>query len=237
MEDLDHIMESTTDPMMNTTARMQRIETDRADRLERERKEKEKDQQRRVIAKLDELVLHINDGKRVPLTSQYVVNRDIVMALIQEIRDNLPDSVLYANQLLEKEAEIKEKANSMYKNTLAEAESKARAMALEAKQRADKVMVDIQMQADQLYADAQRQADEIIARAEMRKMELVSESSVLEEADRKATRMLADARSEAQRDRLAALDHCEVMLKRAEDAAIAVANELRDARMGLDDGR
>lgn len=190
-----------------------------------------------VDAVLDNIDAMVNAGKRLPLTNQYVVNRDVMMAAIQDLRDKLPRAVEQAVALLAKEEEIRERANNDYNNTMAEAESKARAMGLESKQRADKILTDAQNQADQMYDDAQRQTQAMIEDAHRKADELVADSAILREADKEATQLRNETRAENQRDRLAALNHCEELLRRAEDAAIKVANELRDIRMGYDEER
>ena len=53
-------------------------------------------------------------------------------------------------------------------------------------------------------------------------------------AEQQANEILANARSEAQRMRMMAMDHCRELLKQAEDSAIQVANELREARLQFD---
>lgn len=190
--------------------------------------------ERDVYALLDDLEIQINEGKKVPLTNQYVINRDSVLAAISAIRDNMPEAVKDANRIMEKKNQIKEEANNQYNNTIAEAEAKARALTLESKQRAEKTMTDAQNQADQLYADAERQANELVISAERKAKDLVAQTNIMIEADKEATRILTEARAEAQRDRMAAYDQCDELLKHAEDTAIAVANELRDARMSFD---
>lgn len=191
----------------------------------------------RVFAMIEDLEAMIEEGKRVPLTNQFVINRDAVLATIQELRDSLPDALIHANQVLEREAQINEEANHQYENILAEAEAKARAMTLDSKQRAEMLVGDAQDHADRLYEDAQRQANEMLAGADRKAQELVSQTSIMVEADREANRILTEARAEAQRDRLATLDHCDQLLKRAEDTAIDIANKLREERMNFDSGR
>ena len=56
-------------------------------------------------------------------------------------------------------------------------------------------------------------------------------------AEQQANEILSNARGEAQRVRMMALDHCAELFKRCETEAITVANELRDARIQLDQER
>lgn len=188
----------------------------------------------RVFAMLDDLMALVNEGKRVLLTSQFAINREAVIEAIQQIRDHLPDAVVHANQILQREAQIREEAEAHYENILAEAEARARALTLDSSQRAEQLLGDAQNQADQLYEDAQRQAGELVSNAERKAKDMVSQTSIMVEADREANRILTEARAEAQRDRLATLDHCDTLLKRAEDTAVDIANKLREERMRFD---
>lgn len=182
---------------------------------------------------LDDLEMQISEGKKVPLTNQYVINRETVIAAIQDIRDSLPDAVQEASRILADQHRMKEESGKLYEETLSEANSKARSVLLESKQRADKTMHEAQNAADALYLDAERQAKELVAGAEQRARELVSQTKIMADADKEATRILADARAEGDRDLMAIHDHCEKLLRQAEDTAIAVANELREVRINI----
>lgn len=190
-----------------------------------------------IYALLEDLDALLNEGRKVPLTNQYVINRETAIGLVQRIRENLPEEIKEANSLLERKEQLKEEANNEYHNTIAEAESKARALTLDTKQRADKLLSDAQAQSQQTLEDAQSKAGDTISNAERKAAELVANTSIMLEAERESTRIIAEARTEAQRDRLAALDICEEMLKHVEDVAIDVANKLRDERMNFDRDR
>lgn len=186
---------------------------------------------------LQELEFLIGEGKKVPLSSQYMISREPLLALIQEIRENVPDAIERAHTILEKEEQIKEDANSMYQSMVGEAESKARGLELKAKQRAERIINDAQNKAEQIYDDAERKAADIVANAQRKGEELVADHTVLAQAEREAEKLRSDARNDAQREKLSVLNQCETLLRRAEDAAISVANELRDARMSFDNDR
>lgn len=206
---------------------------------------------------LDDLDIHVNDAKKVPLLSgQYMVNRDWVLKTLQQVRDHLPDAVQDAHRVLESKAQMIEEAHANADAILAEAEGKANALLTDSQQRANKLLDDTQLEADQLYGDAERQANELVANAEKEAKSRiadaereaktrVSETVIMTEAERESSRMLTDAereaarllgeaRTEAKRDRTAALEHCDELLKHAEDTAISIANELRNARMQYD---
>lgn len=197
---------------------------------------------------LEALEILISEGKKVPLTNQFVINRDSAMAAIQAIRDNIDGAVAQANNLLVDEARIREDADNEYNSIIAEAEARARKIGIDSKQQAEKLMADAQTQADQMYnevkdqadqmyADAQRQAAGLVAKAEADAAQMVAESAILAEADREATRLKNDARAEAQRVQLKAAETCDKMYKHAEDFVIDIANKLRNERSKFERNR
>lgn len=197
---------------------------------------------------LEELEMLLLDAKKVPLTSQIMINRDAAMVAIQGLRDNIEDAVAEANNLLVDEARIRQDAEHQFNNRIAEANAKAKAVDIEARQTAEGIKTaaqndadqyynNVKKQADDLYADAQRQAKAIKDKAEREAQQMVAESTIMAEADREATRITNDAHAEAQRELLAAVENCDKMLKRAEDTAIDIANRLRNERMKYDRNR
>ncbi len=196
---------------------------------------------------LEELKTMIGEAKRVPLTGQFVINRENALSLLQELHDALPDALLEADQVLADEQRIRNEANSHYNSVMDDAESKARQMTGESKAHADELMQSAQAQADEtiaaaqeeadrIYDDAKYRSDEMVTHAKRRAEDLVSQTSIMVEADREATRIRADARAEAQRDRLAALDHIGSLLGHAEQTVVDIANKLHAARMEFEQG-
>lgn len=62
-----------------------------------------------VDQKLEELAVMIEEAKAVPLSASCMVNRAVVLDLIDDIREALPSSLSYADQLLaEREALVAE---------------------------------------------------------------------------------------------------------------------------------
>ena len=184
-----------------------------------------------------EMEAHLENCKKVPFTNQYMVDRDALIALAQQMRDVMPEAIKEANRVLKQESRIMQDAKKHYDNLVAEAEAKAKSLRMESQQRAEALATSSRQQADELLAESHRRADEMLNAAERKAEKLVSQTAVMTRAEQQANEMLANARGEAQRLRMMALDHCTEMFKRAEDEAITVANELRDARMQLDQER
>lgn len=184
-----------------------------------------------------EMEAHLKTAKRYRLPTSTWSTATRSSPLRQQMRDVMPEAIKEANRILKQESRIMQDAKKHYDNLVAEAEAKAKSLRMESQQRAEALATSSRQQADELLAESHRRADEMLNAAERKAEELVSQTAVMTRAEQQANEMLANARGEAQRLRMMALDHCTEMFKRAEDEAITVANELRDARMQLDQER
>lgn len=190
-----------------------------------------------VFALIADLEGQIESGKKVPFTNQYVVDRDALMTLVQAIRDSLPEAIKEGNNVVRQQNRIVQDAKRHADNLIADADAKARMLRLESEQRADALSAQARQQAEDMMANAKAQSESILDAAERKAEELVEQTSIHIRAEQQAGEILTNARGEAQRTRLAVFDHCIDLLKRAEDSAIDVANELRDARLQMDNER
>lgn len=190
-----------------------------------------------IFALIADLEGQIENGKKVPFTNQYVIDRDAVMAQVQHVRDALPEALKEASHIIKQETRILQDARKHADNIVAEADAKARTLRMESEQRAEALSTSSRQQADELIENAKSKAAGILSSAEHKAEELVAQTSITLRAEQQANDMLTTARGEAQRTRMAVFDHCTELLKRAEDAAIDVANELRDARLQIDNER
>lgn len=184
-----------------------------------------------------ELEMLIDTGKKVPFTNQSMVDRDQVMNIVSLIRDTLPEAIQEANRVLKQENRILQDAKKHADNVMAEADAKARTLRMDSEQRAAALDTNSKERADQMIDDAKRKAHDVIESAERKAEELVSQTSITTRAEQQAAEIVTNARAEAQRTRMVTMDHCSEMLKRVEDLSISIANELRDARMQLDQER
>lgn len=190
-----------------------------------------------VYAMLADLEQQIDNGKKVPFTNQYVIDRDGALSLLQIIRDNLPEAIKDANRITKQESRIMQDAKKHYDNLVAEAEAKAKTLRMESEQRAELLTTNARQQADELVAEAQRQAQDTLDMAERKAEEMVANDAITIRAEQQANEIMTNARGEANRTMMATLDHCSDMLRRSEDICIEVANDLRDARIQLDQER
>ena len=190
-----------------------------------------------IFAIITELENYLESAKRVPLTNQIMLERSSALNLIKMMRDSLPEAIKSANRITNQESRILQEAKKHYENLTAEADAKAQKLRLESEQRAQATLADASKQADQMLADAQRQADAVVNSAQRKADELVAQTAVMARAEQQANEILTNARGESQRVRVMALEHCADLFKRCENEAITIANELRDARIQLDQER
>jgi len=190
-----------------------------------------------VFSFIAELEDQIENGRRIPFTSQYVIDHEAALTLVHAIRDRLPDAIKEANQIIMQESRILHDAKKYAESINSETDAKIRSMMAESQQRAESLNVNSRKQADDMLEKARRQSAEIIDDAKRKAEEMVTQHSIVTRAEKHSTEILSAARGESQRTRMAAMDHCNDLLKRAEDVCIEVANQLRDSRMQLNHER
>lgn len=190
-----------------------------------------------IFAVISELERCIEDAKKVPLTNQYIIDRASALNLVQLLRDEMPEAVKNGNRVVKQEARILQEAQKRSENLTAEADARAKKTRMESEQRAQALVADAQQHADAMIADAQRQAEGLVNAAQRKADEYVAQTAVMARAEQQANEILTKARGESQRMHMMAIDHCADLFKRGENEAITIANELRDARMQLDQER
>ncbi|KAA8722608.1 DivIVA domain-containing protein [Corynebacterium spheniscorum] len=136
----------------------------------------------RVFEALDELVQTVEQAYGVPMTSNCVVPRSHVLALLDDLRNALPIEIDDAQDVLDERDEL-----------LRGAEERARSIVDEAQQQADDLVRGADAEAQRLVADATTRSDSMIAQAEDRARMLN------EQADRDSTAMVDRARAESER--------------------------------------
>lgn len=190
-----------------------------------------------IFGLIAELEGQVENGRRLPFTSQYVIDRETALMLIQTIRDRLPEAIKEASQIIKQEARILSDAKKYAESVISEADAKARSMYAESQQRAEALNTSSRQQADEMLEKVKRQASDLLDEAQRKSDEMLAQHSIVARAEKHSSEILSAARGESQRTRMAAVDHCNDLLKRTEDVCIEVANQLRDSRMQLNQER
>jgi len=186
-----------------------------------------------VLELISELEGRLETSKKLPFTNQYTVDREDLLGLVQMIRDELPDALKEAKRICAQENRILQDAKKHADNVIAEADTRARTIRMESEQRATLVTKTANDKAKAAEDEAKRRSDAIVEKAERKAEELVDQTQIMVRAEQQSNEILAKARGEANRTHMAALDHVEDLLKRAEDMVISVANELRASRLQI----
>lgn len=134
----------------------------------------------RVFEALDELNQTVEQAYGVPMTSNCMVPRNDMLALLDDLRNALPVEIDDAQDVLDKQAEI-----------LRGAEERARGMVADAEAQAGDIVGRAQEDADNIVADARRHATDLVAKAEDDADHMVS--SARREAEDTVTRAQAEA--------------------------------------------
>ena len=125
----------------------------------------------RVFESLDELNRHLEQAYGVPMTSNAMVPRNEMLALLDELRNALPVEMDDAQDVLDKQDEIIHGAEDRASQTIADANAEA-----------DDIVGGARGDADAMLADAQQRSESMIAQAEDEARALVDNAR--SEADR-----------------------------------------------------
>ena len=171
---------------------------------------------------LDFLTEALNKASTVPLTNKRLVNVDMCLDALHNIRENLPVTVQQSIVILNERDQIIDEAIRFAEN------KQETAIA-----RADSVIEDANMRAAQLKSDAEDRARKIIADAESRAQAAVEQSAITRQARDLAEQMEQEARAESNEQRLQALRYSEGLLRDMEQKLNAKVDEIRRIRQNL----
>ncbi|GAB3298518.1 DivIVA domain-containing protein [Epidermidibacterium keratini] len=148
----------------------------------------------RVFEILDELIETVETAKGVPMSSSAVINRSVVLDLLDDLRDAFPTSLEDAREILEQRDEIVDSARAEAQRVQETSTSEARQLVESARAQAEREVSEASAAAEQARSRATAEADRLVggARAES--------ESIRSRARDNAERAVAGGRAE--RDRL-----------------------------------
>ncbi|APT85037.1 DivIVA domain-containing protein [Corynebacterium aquilae] len=146
-----------------------------------------------VLSNLSELIELVETAHQVPLSQNCMVPRATVLTQLEAIRDDLPDNLENAAEVLAEEEDI-----------LNEAQHRADALLISADEEANRILEDARQQAADAVEEAKRQAQRTVAEAAERAARAVDDArrdahELMEDATLKRDRMLENANSEYNR--------------------------------------
>lgn len=119
----------------------------------------------RVFECLDELVRNIEQAYGVPMTSNCMVPRNEMLAILDDLRNALPVEIDDAQDVLDQRDDIIDQAQQRADQLVADAEAEATSTVTRAREEADTMLADAENRAHATVAKAQDDADHIMTSA------------------------------------------------------------------------
>ena len=167
-----------------------------------------------------------------------IVNRAIMTAQLEYLKDNLPKTVEIAakivaeeetirNETEQKRKEILETSNMQAQNTVNEASMKARQMVDQATQEAASLMDRANKEANACVEAAKAEAAHIVQEAEKKAQELVEEESIVRRARVESEELRESAKADAANLHKNTLDYIDSLLAETDRKMSELINNIR----------
>lgn len=177
-----------------------------------------------------------------------VVNRSTMTAQLEYLRDNIPDTVDKAAEIVKNEEQIRMEAERIRKDTLASAQAQAQGMVDEASAKASQMMdqavqeANARMdqavnQANATVENAKAEAARIIADAQKKADELVEEESIVRRARVESEELRESARQEAANLHKNTLNYIDSLLAETDRKMSELINNIRLERNEIQNRR
>ncbi|WP_425246829.1 ATP synthase F0 subunit B [Streptomyces sp. NEAU-NA10] len=114
-----------------------------------------------VQKKLDEIVTAVSSARSMPMSASCVVNRAELLALLEEVRAALPDSLAQAQELIGGRAQMVEQARQEAERIIETAHAERGSLISDTE-----IARRSQAEADRILAEARKEAEEIRAEAD-----------------------------------------------------------------------
>ena len=171
---------------------------------------------------LDFLTQALTQSSAVPLSNKRMVNVDMCLDIVDNIRECLPASVQYCKQILDNRDRVMRDAH-------AAAEAKVKA----ADARANSAIDNATKRAQELVNEAEDRAREIIGDAQNRARAMVEQSEIMRHAHEEAAQLCNDARADANEQRMEAARYAEDLLRELERDVQATLDAVRRSRKNI----
>jgi cell division septum initiation protein DivIVA len=159
----------------------------------------------RLYETVDELSSVIENARSVPMSGgSCMVPRDILLDLLDDLRENLPAEVQKAGAIVEQRTEILQQAQAEAERLTGRTRSETEQVVGAARRQREEILGTARRQRDDLLARAQVEAEDILARAEEEAEQIVEEArrhheAVLADAQVQQAAILAAAQAEHER--------------------------------------
>ena len=178
-------------------------------------------------------LLHLIDYLEVTLDKgtafvrgKVLVDRNVVLDIVNTMRNNIPDAIQYAQQIMGERETMLSKAQRTINTRI----NNANALAESTQKQAESL-------ADDMIAKAKAEADQIIAQATEERASMIEESSVMEAAKEEAREIISQAKADANQIRLDAANYGNELLKSVERELQKAVDMVHNRRESLDNIR
>ena len=181
----------------------------------------------------------LKNAKRSLMSSEScVVNRNLMQAQLEYLRDNLPDTVKKAAEIVQEEATIRNETEQKRKEILENASVQAQNMVNKASQNAQQIMDQANREANELVERASQEATarmeaaaaettRMISDAEKKAQQLVEEESIVRRARVECEELRESARQEAAELHKNTLDYMDSLLAETDRKLSELINNIR----------
>ncbi|WP_299533618.1 cell division initiation protein [uncultured Streptomyces sp.] len=114
-----------------------------------------------VQKKLDEIVGTVGNARSMPMSASCVINRAELLALLEEVREALPDSLAHAQELIGGREQMAEQARQEAERIIESARAERAQLIADTE-----IVRHAQGEADRILSEARREADEVRAEAD-----------------------------------------------------------------------
>ena len=158
----------------------------------------------RLYETVDELSRVIENARSVPMSGSCMVPRDILLDLLDDLRENLPEEVQQAGAIVEQRTEILEQAQAEAERLTGRTRSESEQVVVAACRQRDEILGTARRQRDELLARAQAEAEDLLAEAEAEAQRLVEEGrrhreALIADGQAQQAELLAAAQAEHER--------------------------------------
>ncbi|MFB7913124.1 ATP synthase F0 subunit B [Streptomyces sp. NPDC056061] len=126
-----------------------------------------------VQKKLDEIVEMVGSARSMPMSASCVVNRAELLAMLEEVREALPDSLAHAQQLIGGQEQLAEQARQEAERIIEAAHAERTSLisgtevARQSQAEADRILGEARQEAQEVRAEADEYVDSKLANFEV----------------------------------------------------------------------
>ena len=167
------------------------------------------------IEMLEELEDMIENGKKSLMSGRVSVDKNELLAVIDELKSILPDEIIQANEYYKDSRELRDSA-----------EHEADTMIAQANKEADEIVDKAQSDAEAIIADANSEADAIVKEAHRQQAELISEHRIIQMATEQGNEIIGQANERAAEIKRAMKKYLDDKLNYVSDVLAKTYNEI-----------